>query len=91
MRGLSVSIHQSVSPGFTLQVDFEARADGVTALFGPSGSGKTSVLDTIAGLRGDDGGGSVSARKCAFRPGRDREPPLRKQWGLFLWYKEVFE
>jgi molybdate transport system ATP-binding protein len=35
---------------FPLEVDFEAPAGSVTALFGPSGSGKTTVLRTIAGL-----------------------------------------
>ena len=35
---------------FTLDVDLELPAHGVTALFGPSGSGKTSLLRCIAGL-----------------------------------------
>jgi len=38
-------------PGaFRLDVDLEAPADGVTALFGRSGSGKTSILKAMAGL-----------------------------------------
>lgn len=36
--------------GFTLDVDLNLPATGVTALFGPSGSGKTTVLRCIAGL-----------------------------------------
>lgn len=35
---------------FTLDVDFTAPAQGVTALFGPSGCGKTTVIRCIAGL-----------------------------------------
>lgn len=35
---------------FTLDVDLQLSAQGVTALFGPSGSGKTSLLRCIAGL-----------------------------------------
>lgn len=35
---------------FTLNVDLQLPAQGVTALFGPSGSGKTSLLRCIAGL-----------------------------------------
>lgn len=37
-------------PGFTLDVDLELPARGVTAIFGPSGSGKTTLLRCMAGL-----------------------------------------
>lgn len=37
-------------PGFSLDVDLDLPARGVTALFGHSGSGKTSLLRCIAGL-----------------------------------------
>jgi molybdate transport system ATP-binding protein len=36
--------------GFTLDVDLELPARGVTAIFGPSGSGKTTLLRCVAGL-----------------------------------------
>ena len=35
---------------FRLELKFEARPRGVTALFGPSGCGKTTVINIIAGL-----------------------------------------
>ena len=37
-------------PGFSLDVDLQLPASGVTALFGHSGSGKTTLLRCIAGL-----------------------------------------
>jgi molybdate transport system ATP-binding protein len=37
-------------PGFTLDVDLDLPARGVTALFGHSGSGKTTLLRCMAGL-----------------------------------------
>lgn len=37
-------------PGFTLDVDLDLPARGVTAIFGHSGSGKTTLLRCIAGL-----------------------------------------
>jgi len=37
-------------PGFSLDVDLNLPARGVTVLFGPSGSGKTTLLRCIAGL-----------------------------------------
>ncbi|MGB7650840.1 MAG: ATP-binding cassette domain-containing protein, partial [Gallionella sp.] len=36
--------------GFTLDVDMQLPATGVTAVFGPSGSGKSTLLRCIAGL-----------------------------------------
>ena len=36
--------------GFSLDIDFTAPLQGITALFGPSGCGKTSLLRCIAGL-----------------------------------------
>ncbi len=58
---------------FALDAEFEAPAQGVTALFGPSGCGKTTVLRAIAGLRRfDDGffelGGEIWQDGPAFRP-----------------------
>jgi molybdate transport system ATP-binding protein len=43
-------------PGFSLDVDMQLPARGVTALFGPSGSGKTTLLRCIAGLEHAEGG-----------------------------------
>jgi molybdate transport system ATP-binding protein len=41
---------------FTLDVDLQIPARGVTALFGPSGCGKTTLLRAIAGLEKDPQG-----------------------------------
>jgi len=47
--GLRVRMRRAAP--FVLDVEFEAPAGAITALFGPSGSGKTTVLRTIAGLQ----------------------------------------
>lgn len=49
MSGIQASFSLS-RPGFSLAVELDLPARGVTALFGPSGSGKTTVLRCIAGL-----------------------------------------
>ena len=49
MAGIQAQFHLDW-PGFTLDVDLQLPARGVTALFGQSGSGKTTLLRCIAGL-----------------------------------------
>lgn len=41
---------QCARAGFTLSVDLQLPARGITVLFGPSGSGKTTLLRCLAGL-----------------------------------------
>ena len=41
---------QLTRPSFTLDVDLDLPAQGITAVFGASGSGKTSLLRCVAGL-----------------------------------------
>jgi molybdate ABC transporter permease protein len=48
-QGISARFHVDW-PGFSLDVDEQLPARGVTALFGHSGSGKTTLLRCIAGL-----------------------------------------
>ena len=49
MSGIQVKL-QLQWPNFSLDAQFEAPGQGITALFGPSGCGKTSLLRSIAGL-----------------------------------------
>lgn len=51
-------------PAFTLNVDLQLPAQGITALFGPSGSGKTSLLRCIAGLEKVSDGHLVVNGEC---------------------------
>jgi molybdate transport system ATP-binding protein len=50
--GLQVRLRRAAP--FALDVEFEAPAGAITALFGPSGSGKSTVLRAIAGLQSMD-------------------------------------
>jgi molybdate transport system ATP-binding protein len=51
MSALPLSIRLRLARAqFTLDVDLQLPAHGVTALFGPSGSGKTTLLRCVAGL-----------------------------------------
>lgn len=89
---MSVRIQFELQRGsFTLDLDFEARSDGVTSLFGPSGSGKTTVLRCIAGLERPHRaylsvGGAVwhDTRKGLFLP------PHRRQLGYVFQEAALF-
>ncbi|HQN45845.1 MAG TPA: molybdenum ABC transporter ATP-binding protein, partial [Rugosibacter sp.] len=54
----------SASPSFTLDVNLQLPAQGITALFGPSGSGKTSLLRCIAGLEKVSNGHLIVNGEC---------------------------
>ena len=80
---------------FALDAEFEAPAQGVTALFGPSGCGKTTVLRAIAGLRRfDDGffelGGEIWQDGPAFRLEYDvRLPTDNGEPGMKVRFRDV--
>ena len=44
------------STGFSLAVEFQVPAGGITVLFGPSGAGKSLTLDCVAGFANPDEG-----------------------------------
>ena len=50
-HGQTLSVTLSLArPDFSLEVELELPARGITVLFGPSGAGKTTILRCIAGL-----------------------------------------
>ena len=53
MTVLQVSARYAPGGPFSLNVDFEAHAGGITAVFGPSGAGKSTLLNVIAGFMRD--------------------------------------
>src|SRR5210317_1601891 len=57
--------HKLTRGSFTLDVDVEIPATGITGVFGESGSGKTSLLRCIAGLEGESAG-NVHRRRIAY-------------------------
>lgn len=50
MSDIAIRLRLARADAFTLDVDLQLPASGVTAVFGPSGSGKTTLLRCVAGL-----------------------------------------
>ena len=65
----SLTYAASASSTFSLDVDLQLPAQGITAVFGPSGSGKTSLLRCIAGLEKVSAGHLVVNGECWQKPG----------------------
>ncbi|CAN5449777.1 ABC transporter ATP-binding protein [soil metagenome] len=64
---------------FTLDLNFDAPADGVTILFGPSGSGKTTTLRAVAGIITPDEGRITLGDQIFFDSTRRVNFPIQRR------------
>lgn len=78
---LNVEVRHGATAGFALDVSIAIPLRGITALYGPSGSGKTTILDTIAGLRGDLSFARVSVGSDTWQDESGSLPPWKRQIG----------
>lgn len=75
---------------FTLNVDLNIPARGVTALFGPSGCGKTTLLRAIAGLEKDPGG-LFRINDETWQAEEQFTPPHKRSLGYVFQEASLFE
>ncbi len=74
---------------FTLDVDLDIPAQGVTAVFGPSGSGKTTLLRALAGLeRCRDG--YLRMNDMLWQDGSRFVPPHKRSLGYVFQEASLF-
>ena len=78
--------------GFTLALDLQVPAQGITALFGPSGSGKTTVLRCVAGLE-RAGGARIAVAGEAWQDDAAGLflPPWRRPLGYVFQEASLFD
>ena len=78
--------------GFTLALDLQVPAQGITALFGPSGSGKTTVLRCVAGLeRASDARIAVAGEAWQDDAAGLFLPPWRRPLGYVFQEASLFD
>jgi len=87
-----VSIHARFRlpyPAFTLDIDVDLPAGGVTAVFGRSGSGKTTLLRCIAGLE-QTLDGSLIVNDETWQDGSYRRPVHQRALGYVFQEARLF-
>jgi len=87
-----VSIHARFRlpyPAFTLDIDLDLPAGGVTAVFGRSGSGKTTLLRCIAGLE-QTLDGSLIVNGETWQDGSYRRPVHQRALGYVFQEARLF-
>ena len=76
---------------FSLRVDEQVSASGVTAVFGPSGSGKSSLLRAIAGFESPESGHISLGGETWFDQGRGINlPPHKRPIGFLFQDARLF-
>ncbi len=81
---------QLARPGFTLDVDLQLPAQGITAVFGASGCGKTTLLRAVAGL--DRARGRVALGDVVWQDDAQRQwlPTHRRPLGYVIQEAALF-
>lgn len=90
MSGLALDLRYRGEHDFTLVLNCELPASGITAVYGPSGSGKTSLLDCIAGLRRPDAGSRVEFQAQAWQNADTFMPPWQRGVGYVFQDSRLF-
>jgi len=78
-------------PSIRMDVEFEVRTPGVTALFGPSGSGKSTIINAAAGLlRPDECRIVIDGQVLGDTASGIWLPPERRRLGLVFQESRLF-
>lgn len=87
---MSIELRFSIArEAFTLEVDLELPAQGITAIFGPSGCGKTTLLRTIAGLE-STAHGYLKVGDQIWQEGADALPTHQRPLGYVFQEPSLF-
>lgn len=90
MSGLQLQLKCPGDQGFSLQLDCEIPASGVTAIYGPSGSGKTTLLDCIAGLRRATANSVIRLANDIWQGPGQSLPPWQRRVGYVFQNARLF-
>lgn len=90
MSELTLQLSSGGDNEFSLQIDCQLPATGVTAIYGPSGSGKTTLLNCIAGLHPNKGDGLIRFRDKLWQSDAGFTPAWERQIGFVFQDARLF-
>ena len=90
MSELTLQLSSVGDSEFSLQIDCQLPAEGVTAIYGPSGSGKTTLLNCIAGLHPAHDNGLIRFRDKLWQSDAGFTPPWERQIGFVFQDARLF-
>lgn len=90
MSELTLRLSSGGDSGFSLQIDCQFPATGVTAIYGPSGSGKTTLLNCIAGLHPAPGDGLIRFGDKLWQSDSGFTPAWERQIGFVFQDARLF-
>ncbi|MDG2046991.1 MAG: molybdenum ABC transporter ATP-binding protein [Halioglobus sp.] len=90
MNGLTLDISCPGNNNFSLEVDCELSASGITAVYGPSGSGKSTLLDCIAGLRQTAPGSTIRLNNETWQDAGNTVPIWQRHIGYVFQDARLF-
>jgi len=90
VSGLDLNIQLRIDSGYSMDINCQIPAAGVTAIYGPSGSGKTTLLNCIAGLQAADSGSQIVYRGRTWQSDRECLPPWQRGIGFVFQDARLF-
>jgi len=87
---LRLKLRTQGEDGFSLAIDCQIPATGVTAIYGPSGSGKTTLLQCIAGLQRAPGDNLVRFMGDHWQNDTQFTPPWQRHLGFVFQDARLF-
>ncbi len=90
MRQISLSLSHTGDDGFSLRIECQVPASGVTAIYGPSGSGKTTVLNALAGIQPASGNSTIQFGNEYWQNGTQIIPPWERKIGFVFQDARLF-
>ena len=90
MREISLNILHVEPSGFSLNINCQVPASGVTAIYGPSGSGKTTILNAVAGIQTTSGNSTIQFGDETWQNGSRITPPWKRKVGFVFQDARLF-
>jgi molybdate transport system ATP-binding protein len=90
VREISLNLSHAEENGFSLNIDCQVPASGVTAIYGPSGSGKTTVLNAVAGIQTTSGNSTIQFGDDTWQNGTQITPPWKRRVGFVFQDARLF-